>query len=127
MKASPHYTLSGWEVRLDIPGRTPEWLSPTEARELAQALLGAAYDADRSATSDAAKELKELVFARLSCAPYHVAGGLAKLLDAPLAVVEAALVELQQEGRVSLYRGMDGFYQVSSAGPNDPSRGPHVP
>lgn len=89
--AAPQFTLSGWEVRLVIPGHETEWLSPQEARRLALTLVTAAEEAERAARAaraEATSMLKERVLA-------------------------AALAELEREGRVERYRWIAGFFRAT--------------
>lgn len=112
MSAVAIRTLSGWEVRLGAGDAEADWLSPAEARALAAELTSAADEAERRSAEDAAQPLRERVLRRLALCPYHVTGGLAKLLGEDEAAVAETLEDLRREGRVRLYRGMPGFYST---------------
>lgn len=113
MIAIVQHQLGEWEVRIDPDGIGPAWLSPDEARGLAAQLLAAADETTRRRALDAASSLRQRILKQLSCCPYHVPGGLAKLLGEDTSAVEAELQQLLTEGAVVLCRGMGGFYALA--------------
>lgn len=111
MTASARRTLSGWQVVVDLQlGDEPAYLTPPEARALAAELLAEADEAELKAACDDGLPLRDRILKRLACCSFHVPGGLAKLLGEKEAEVVTALAELQREGKVELWRGLDGFF-----------------
>jgi hypothetical protein len=114
MTASAKQTLSGWEVRIDLAiDNDPAWLTPEEARALAAELTAAADLADRNEATFAAQHLRVRVLQRLACCSHHVSGGLAELLGEEEPAVLAALTELQRDGKVEPWGGIDGLWCVA--------------